>query len=136
MLRGRSLTLAVAETSTGGLLSGWLSDADSAGEIFLGGWVLPDVHSWTHTQRDAAQHDPRQEALQLTDQVCAATKALVGLAVVNRGPEHTVIKVNFRGQRHERIIRFRGHGEHAHAWVASLALDLIRRICLGLPIGS
>ncbi len=133
LLRNESLTVAVAETSTGGLLSGWLSDADSAGGTFLGGWVLPDVHSWTDAQRDLPPSDAQHEALRLAEQVRAATGALVGLAVVNRGPEETVVEAAFRGQTYERITRFRGHGEHAHAWVASLALDLVRRICLGLP---
>jgi nicotinamide-nucleotide amidase len=134
LLRERSLTIAVAETSSGGLLSGWLSDADSAGESFLGGWVLPDVHSWTDAQHGSPHNDTRQEALRLAEQVRALTGAQVGLAVANSGPEETVVKVDFDGQMYERITRFRGHGEHAHAWVASLALDLVRRICLGLPI--
>jgi nicotinamide-nucleotide amidase len=136
LLRKASLTLAVAETSTGGLLSGWLSDADSAGETFLGGWVLPDNHSWTNAAHRTPPGDPREEAQRLADQVRAATGAQVGLAVVNRGPEETVCRVACEGQTHERITRFRGHGEHAHAWVASLALDLVRRICLGLPTGA
>ena len=133
LLRKASLTLAVAETSTGGLLSGWLSDADSAGETFLGGWVLPDEHSWTNADRRTPPGDPREEAQRLADQVRAVTGAQVGLAVVNRGPEETVCRVACKGQTYERVTRFRGHGEHAHAWVASLALDLVRRICLGLP---
>ena len=136
LLRERSLTVAVAETSTGGLLSGWLSDADSAGETFVGGWVFPDKHSWTLGQHSPPTGDARQEALRLADQVCAVTGARVGLAVVNSGPEETVVEVAFDGQTYERAMRFRGHGEHAHAWVASLALDLLRRICLGLPTDS
>ncbi|MFN2129639.1 MAG: CinA family nicotinamide mononucleotide deamidase-related protein [Anaerolineae bacterium] len=135
LLGERSLTLAVAEVSSGGLLSGWLSDADLVGETFVGGWVLTDRHAWALGGDGAQIRDQREEALQLAQQVCTATGAQTGLAVLNSGPEETVVEVVFDGQTYERVTRYRGHGEHAHAWVASLALDLVRRICLGLPTG-
>ena len=135
LLSERSLTLAVAEVSSGGLLSGWLSDADLVGETFVGGWVLADRHAWALGGDGAQIRDQREEALQLAQQVCTATGAQTGLAVLNSGPEETVVEVVFDGQTYERVTRYRGHGEHAHAWVASLALDLVRRICLGLPTG-
>jgi nicotinamide-nucleotide amidase len=133
LLGERSLTLAVAEVNSGGLLSGWLSDADPAGETFAGGWVLADRHAWALTGESGQVSDQRQEALQLAQQVRAITGAQAGLAVLNGGPDETVVEVVFDGQTYERVTRFRRHGEHAHAWVASLALDLVRRICLGLP---
>jgi nicotinamide-nucleotide amidase len=136
LLQEQTLALAVAETSSGGLLSAWLCDADPAGGTFVGGWVLPDRHGWTLAEHGEPAGGARQEALRLADRVRAVTGAQVGLAVVNSGPEETVVEVDFHGQAYERITRYRGHGEHAHAWVASLALDLVRRICLGLPTGD
>jgi len=133
LLDERSLALAVAEASSGGLLSGWLSDADPAGETFVGGWVLADRHAWALAGDIPQAGDEREEALQLAQRVCTVTGAQVGLAVLNSGPEETVVEVVFDGRIYERVTRYRGHGEHAHAWVASLALDLVRRICLGLP---
>jgi nicotinamide-nucleotide amidase len=133
LLDARSLTLAVAEASSGGLLSGWLSDADPAGETFVGGWVLADRHEWALARAKAEAGEQREEALQLAQRVRTVTGAQVGLAVLNSGPDETVVEVAFDGQTYERITRFRGHDEHAHAWVASLALDLVRRICLDLP---
>jgi nicotinamide-nucleotide amidase len=133
LLAQRSLTLAVAEASSGGLLSGWLSDADPDGETFVGGWVLADRHAWALAGDGTRADDQREEALQLAQRVRTVTGAQVGLAALNSGPEETVVEVAFDGQTYERVTRYRGHGEHAHAWVASLALDLVRRICLGLP---
>jgi len=133
LLDERSLALAVAEVSSGGRLSGWLSDADPAGETFVGGWVLADRHAWALAGDIPQAGDEREEALQLAQRVCTVTGAQVGLAVLNSGPEETVVEVVFDGRIYERVTRYRGHGEHAHAWVASLALDLVRRICLGLP---
>jgi nicotinamide-nucleotide amidase len=133
LLRDRSLTIAVAEVSSGGLLSGWLSDADPAGEVYLGGWVLPDRHAWAQPDPGPPEQGAREAALGLATQVRAVTGARVALAVVNSGPEETVIEVWFGGDTYERVTRFRGHESHAHAWTASLALDLVRRLCLGLP---
>jgi len=34
---------------------------------------------------------------------------------------------------YDRTIRFRGHDAHSENWIASMSLDLVRRMCLGLP---
>jgi hypothetical protein len=57
----------------------------------------------------------------------------MGIGVVNRGPEETAIQVLCDGEPTGRTTRYRGHGAHSHVWTASLALDLVRRLCLGLP---
>jgi len=132
LLRERSLTVAVAEANTSGLLCGWFSDADPEGHTFKGGWVLPDAHPWTRGQDSTPAKGARQEALRLANEVCTVTGAIVGLAVVNTGPDNTYIVVSYDGQIHERVMRFRGHGSHAHTWIASMALDLVRRTALGL----
>jgi competence/damage-inducible protein CinA-like protein len=130
LLRERSRTIAVAEVNTGGLLSSWLSDADVEGRTFVGGWVVSGDHPWPLSS------DHTLSGARLAEQACTLTGADVGLAVVNRGPDNTHIALSFTGQVHERAMRFRGHGVHAHTWIASLALDLVRRTCLDLPLSG
>ena len=130
LLRDRSRTIAVAEVNTGGLLSSWLSDADAEGRTFVGGWVVSGDHPRPLSPDHVLSGD------RLAERVCTLTGADVGLAVVNRGPDNTHVVLSFTGQVHERVMRFRGHGVHAHTWIASLALDLVRRICLDLPLSG
>ena len=130
LLRDRSRTIAVAEVNTGGLLSSWLSDADAEGRTFVGGWVVSGDHLGPLSPDHVLSGD------RLAERVCTLTGADVGLAVVNRGPDNTHVVLSFTGQVHERVMRFRGHGVHAHTWIASLALDLVRRICLDLPLSG
>ena len=132
LLRERSLTIAVAEASAGGLPAGWLNDADPGGRTFKGGWVLADDHPWTMEQGGVMPQDARQETVRLATKVCAVTGAQVGMSVVNSGPDNTYMIVVYDGQIHERVTRFRGHEPHSHTWIAYLALDLVRRACLGL----
>jgi nicotinamide-nucleotide amidase len=132
LLREHSLTIAAAEANTSGLLCSWLGDADPEGHTFKGGWVLPDVHRWTRGQDDSPSTGAGPEALRLANEVCRVTGADVGLAVVNTGPDNTYIVASYDGQIHERVTRFRGHGSHAHHWIASMALDLVRKTALGL----
>ena len=138
LLAERDLTISVAEANISGLLSSWLGDADPQGRTFRGGWVLPDSHGWTLSypaatgQDSMPSHGTAEQALCLAQQVCTVTGASVGIGVVNTGPDHTYISVSYDGQVHERVMRFREHGSHAHHWVASTALDLVRRVSLGL----
>ncbi|MBN1642520.1 MAG: CinA family nicotinamide mononucleotide deamidase-related protein [Anaerolineae bacterium] len=133
LLRDRSLTVAAAEVSTGGLLCGWLSDADPVGETYLGGWVLPDSHAWALGEEATTGGGVCAQARALAARVCAVTGARVGVAVINTGPEETAIEVLHDGAAHGRVVRYRGHEADAHTWTASLVLDLVRRLCLGLP---
>jgi nicotinamide-nucleotide amidase len=132
LLSERSLTIAVAEANTSGLLCSWLGDADPEGHTFKGGWVLPAAHPWTKGQDDSSSKGTGQQTLCLANEVCRVTGAHVGLAAVNTGPDDTYIVASYNGQIQERVIRFRGHGSHAHSWIASMALDLVRRTALGL----
>ncbi len=133
LLRDRSMSIAIAEASAGGMLSAWLSEADPEGATFRGGWVLSGDPPFVPFPQSADPSDLAQETRCLAEQVCGAGHAEVGLAVINRGPEHTHIALQFGGQVRERVMRYRGHDPHAHAWIASTALDMVRRLCLGLP---
>jgi len=133
LLAGRDRHIAVAEVDTQGMISGWLNGADPDGHTFYGGWVLPAEHRWAMGQDSTASRDARQEGLRLASAVCTVTGANLGLAVLNTGPDDTYILAVYSGQIHELVVRFRGHEEYAQTWVASQALDLVRRMCLGLP---
>jgi nicotinamide-nucleotide amidase len=133
LLRERGLSIAVAETNTWGVISGWLDRADPQGEIFYGGWVLPQRHRWTLGADSASYRSLRQEGLRLATAVCTVTGADIGLAAVNSGPDETYLVAVQNDEIHDLTIRFRGHEEHSQVWVASLALDIVRRLCLDLP---
>ena len=132
LLRGQGLSIAVAEANTGGLISGWLDNADAEGRTFRGGWVLSKEHRWTQAQDSAFPNSLKQEALRLATEVCTITGADIGLAVMNSGPKDTYILAVHEDNVYESAMRFRGHGQHAQTWVASLGLDLVRKMCLGL----
>ena len=133
LLAERNRHVAVAEVDTLGMISGWLNGADPDGRTFYGGWVLPTRHQWVMGQDSTASRDARQEGLRLVSAVCTVTGADLGLSVLNTGPDDTYILAIYSGQVHEFAVRFRGHEEYAQTWVASQALDLVRRMCLGLP---
>jgi len=133
LLAERNRHIAVAEVDTLGMISGWLNGADPDGRTFYGGWVLPTRHQWVMGQDSTASKDARQEGLRLASAVCTVTGADLGLSVLNTGPDETYILAIYSGQVHEFAVRFRGHEEYAQTWVASQALDLVRRMCLGLP---
>lgn len=132
LLRQRGLTLAVAEVNTGGLLSGWLDDADPEGDTFHGGWVLSRQHDWTRGQDTTPSKDVQQEGLRLATEVCTVFEADVGLAAINSGPDVTYVVAVYPDEVYDRTMRFRGYDAHSKRWIASTALDLVRRMCLGL----
>lgn len=127
LLAGQGLTLGVAEVNVGGLVCGWLDRTDPQGRAFRGGRVLPSHHS----QRTGPAQDARQEALRLAQNICTATQADVGLAIVNSGPDETWLLAVHGEQIRELTMRFRGHDEHTRRWIASHALNLVRQMCLG-----
>ena len=133
LLRERGLSIAVAEINVGGLLAGWLDEADPQGETFHGGWVLSRRHRWTQGQDSTLSKDIRQEGIRLASQICTVIGAEVGLAAINAGPESTYMVAVCDGVIRDRTIRFRGYDPHSQRWVASMSLDLVRRICLNIP---
>lgn len=133
LLAERDRRIAVAEVDTHGTISAWLNSADPDGHTFCGGWVLPREHGWAMGQDRTPSRDAREEGLRLASAVRTITGANLGLAVVNTGPDDTYISAVYTGRIHELVVRFRGHEEYAQSWVASQALDLVRRMCLGLP---
>ena len=132
LLEERGLALAVAEVNTGGLLSGWLDNADPEGNTFHGGWVLSRHHRWTHGQDTTPSRDVQQEGLRLATEVCTIIDADIGLAAINSGPDVTYMVAVWDDEVYGRTVKFRGLDAHSENWIASMALDLVRRMCLGL----
>jgi nicotinamide-nucleotide amidase len=89
LLRERGLSIAVAEVNVGGLLAGWLDDADPQGETFRGGWVLSKQHRWTQGQDSTLSKDIKQEGIRLATEICTVIDADMGLVAINTGPEST-----------------------------------------------
>jgi nicotinamide-nucleotide amidase len=133
LLHERGLSLAVAEVNAGGLLSGWLDGADPEGHTFRGGWVLSRSHRWTRGPDTTPCKEIKQEGLRLAREVCTIVGADVGLAAVNCGPDETYMVAARGDEVYDRTVRFRGHDTHSLNWIASMSLDLVRRMCLGLP---
>jgi len=132
LLKKCGLSLAVAEVNVGGLISGWLDNADPEGKTFHGGWVLSRYHGWTRAQDNTSSKDIRQEGLRLATEVCTIIGTDIGLATLNSGPLSTYMIAIHNDQIHDRSIRFRGYDAHSQQWVASMSLDLVRRMCLEL----
>jgi hypothetical protein len=133
LLQERGLKLAVAEVNAGGLLSGWLDNADPEGKTFHGGWVLSRTHRWTRGPDTTPSKDVKQEGLRLATEVCTIVDADVGLAAINCGPDVTYMVAVHEDKVYDRTTRFRGYDAHSESWIASMSLDLVRRMCLGLP---
>jgi nicotinamide-nucleotide amidase len=133
LLQKRGFSLAVAEINAGGLLSGWLDNADPEGQTFRGGWVLSRRHRWTRGQDAIPSEDIRQEGLRLASEVRTIIGSDIGLAAINSGPDETYMVAICKDQVYDRTTRFRGYDAHSENWVASMSLDLVRRMCLGLP---
>ena len=133
LLRKKNLTIAVGEVNTWGLVSGALEQADPQGVTFFGGWVLSTKHRWTLGRDSTLSKDNKQEGLRLAHTIRNLSNADVGLAVVNNGIGDTYMVVVSDDEVRERTMPFRAYERHSQTWVASLALDLVRRMCLGLP---
>jgi nicotinamide-nucleotide amidase len=125
ILKQRSLTIAVAEVNTGGLISSQLNRIDPQGLVFRGGWVLPSAHGQVAKQEHVAQ-----EAALFAEKICTLSNADLGLVVINREPDQSYILVTAGDQRRERPMRFRGYDSHSQRGLAAYALDLVRRMCL------
>jgi nicotinamide-nucleotide amidase len=133
LLQERHLTIAVGEVKTWGIISAWLEEADPEGDTFRGGWVLSRRHRWTLGIDNTISKDAQQEGLRLAYTVRNVSGADIGLAVVNLGDSDTYLVAATDQELHERKMRFRGYDTHAQTWIATAALDMARRMLLGLP---
>jgi nicotinamide mononucleotide (NMN) deamidase PncC len=94
LLRRRGLTVAAAETITGGILSARMSAADAAMETFRGARIAPETGA-------SGGRTPEQRAAAAAAQVSAELATRVGLAAIARMPRASS-RVAFSRRRHRR----------------------------------
>jgi nicotinamide-nucleotide amidase len=103
-LRRKSMTVAAAETLTGGILSARLSALDPAMEIFRGAGVAPDARAGASTARTTEQH-----AIAAASEARRRFDAQVGLAAITPTPSEAAtpgtvfLGVDLAGAQHSEI---------------------------------
>ena len=124
LLRRKGLTLAVAETVTGGLLSARLSAVDWAMETFRGGQVAPDTGGGTAEQR----------ALSAAASVRANLGAGVGSAAVAAdasegfAPGTVFLAVDVQGAQHTEMVMLTPDRRRTREFSVISLLNLLRRV--------
>lgn len=149
LLREKGLTLAVAESCTGGLLSKRMTDLPGASEVFRGGAVVYATDSKTSLLGvPAALIEEkgvvsREVALSLAENVRAAFSADFGVGITGlAGPDgdgvHPVGTVFIALAAAEGSFVREIHGgrdrDRIRTMAASHALDMLRRYMTGLPV--
>jgi len=146
LLAERGMRLAVAETVTTGELAQWLSRAPHGAEAFAGGTVLPSPEALQATlgvrRQVIARHGyPSQEVADAASEAVRRNHAAdLGLSVI--GPADPAAPdappVYFALATENAVLRAESRqgraGASGHGWLMHLALDLVRRHLLGLPI--
>jgi nicotinamide-nucleotide amidase len=133
LLRSRGATLAVAETATQGDITRRLSFYP---ETFRGGVVAADGESLAHLLRlewPAVPGEGRVEAL--AQGVRQAWDASYGLAVLDSQEGRPWVAVAGEDGTEVRCLRFRGRDHRARVWTATLSMEFLRRLLLGLADG-
>lgn len=141
LLEAKSLTLAVAESITGGGLGSRLTSIPGAGSVFRGGVIayFTDVKGTLLGVTEAAQSDPVSAicAQQMAHGIQQLLKADLGVSITgNAGPDSdkgdkpvglVFVGIAFRGQLTSHEFRFRGLREDIRHRAEQAALNLIRR---------
>ena len=124
LLRRKGLTLAVAETVTGGLLSARLSAIDWAMETFRGGQVAPDTGGGTAEQR----------AVSAAAEVRAQLGTGVGLAAVAAdasegfAPGTVFLAVDVQGAQRTEMVMLTPDRRRTREFSVISLLNLLRRV--------
>jgi len=124
LLRRKGLTLAVAETETGGLLSARLSAIDWAMETFRGGQVAPDTGGGTAEQR----------AVSAAAEVRAQLGTGVGLAAVAAdasegfAPGTVFLAVDVQGAQRTEMVMLTPDRRRTREFSVISLLNLLRRV--------
>jgi nicotinamide-nucleotide amidase len=133
-LRADGLTLAVAETLTGGILASRMTAADAALETFRGGLVLADRDE---AKTNESGQSAEARAFQLAEKARETFGAEVGLAAVTpfehegRAPGTVVAAASIQGQRAaETFILFSDRTRMRNYGVIS-TLDFLRKTLAG-----
>jgi nicotinamide-nucleotide amidase len=143
LCRARGLTIAVAESCSGGLLGGRLTAIPGSSDVFLGGVIAYDnaVKQELLGVSDASlrENGAVSEAVvrEMTAGVRRSTHAAVGLAITGvagptggttEKPVGTVwICVDIQGEVHAQLLRLWGDRDEIRQRSAQWTLDLLRR---------
>lgn len=124
LLRRKGLTLAVAETVTGGLLSARLSAVDWAMETFRGGQVAPDTGGATAEQRAlAAAADVRARLGAGVGSAAVAADASEGFA-----PGTVFLAVDVQGAQRTEMVMLTPDRRRTREFSVISLLNLLRRV--------
>ncbi len=124
LLRRKGLTLAVAETVTGGLLSARLSAADWAMETFRGGQVAPDTGGGTAEQRAlSAAANMRAKLGSGVGAAAVAADASEGFA-----PGTVFLAVDVQGAQRTEMVMLTPDRRRTREFSVISLLNLLRRV--------
>lgn len=133
LLRERDATLAVAETLTQGDLSRRLG---AHPDIFRGGVVAADGESLARLLRlQSVAPTGEDSAIALALGVRQACEASWGLAVLHDDEDRPWVVATDGDSVETRRLRFRGRDGRSRVWATTQALELLRRLLLGLAEG-
>jgi nicotinamide-nucleotide amidase len=152
MLTTRHMTLATAESCTGGLISSRITKVPGSSNYFLRGYV---VYS-NEGKSDMLNVDPKliEKKGAVSAEVCKAlaenartqskasvTLSTTGVAGPSGGSDEKPVGLVYIGLSDENgtltfKFLFTGEREVVQAKAAQAALELLRRHCLGLPLGD
>jgi nicotinamide-nucleotide amidase len=133
LLQERGATLAAAETLTQGDIARRLGSHDT---VFAGGIVAPTAEAlWQLLRLGEPPSDPEANAAALAAGVRQPWSASHGLAVIGDQEDRAWVAVSVQGRTDTRRLRFQGRDYRARVWTATLALEFVRRLLLGLADG-
>ena len=128
-LRRRSLTLAVIETLTGGVLSSRLTMADPEMEVFRGGIVMPS----DYVPPGADSGSSESMAMALARLACERRKTDVGIAAVSPTPEEglppgtIVMATAIEGRQDVKSVIWHPDPERMRNYAVISVLNLLRK---------
>jgi nicotinamide-nucleotide amidase len=152
MLTTRHMTLATAESCTGGLISNRITKVQGSSNYFLRGYV---VYS-NEAKSDMLKVDPKliknkgavsaevAEALALnarTQSNASIAISTTGIAGPTGGSEEKPVGLVYMGLSDDQTLhtlkfQFRGDREEVQFRASQAALEVLRRHCLGLPLNE
>lgn len=136
-LQARGLTLATAESATGGLMAQRLAARHEAEGVFTAGWVLTDAATRSRLLGSDLQHSRDPAELATAMAVAVRSAAASGLALVTLPSDHPddlsgTVFAAWASETSTRVQKFRLPGDPARVreYAVISALDFLRRTAL------
>jgi nicotinamide-nucleotide amidase len=153
LLRRDRSTLATAESCTGGMVATRLTDVPGSSDYFVGGVVC-----YSNELKTSLVGVP-EELLEQHGAVSEAVARALARGVKERMGSHYAVGItgvagpgggsddkpvgtvhiavaDRRGRTYHRVVRFPGHRDRVRRHSSQLALEMVRRLLLGLPAGD